>query len=959
VSNGVTQYAAMGGVSHLDLQRVSGPARIPALDHPRFASDLNAQFYVMGQEAAGLPRLVAGGVVLEDSTFSGTRVPALGASVSLADRVLSVDAIGAFERLGSATLGTRAALALDGRVDGWFVVHDLDRPWTEDNVEGDGRVVLLRSTIESVTIDSATIDGRLADGVATIRTIDVRGSDTFVHVDGTLGLHEPAPSSGLNVTADIPDLSHVGRHLGRPLAGAAALQATVTGTADSPVARGTLGLQQPAYGNAVRALTSNTTFDAEWPDRQPDRLAWQLTTDATFVQVGGTKIQQLAAAANGGLREMNVDIRADQESRSVGLEGRVTLLPDSRELLLRSLALTTQDVAWSLPAGRSAVIRYGTDRLDIADLTLVRGEQQIAVSGSFDLGTNGPAAASGAAASLDVAIRGVELGDVNQALLGTRQLSGRLDGVLTLTGTRRAPVVEGSIVARDGSVEGVPYASVDARGTYRDRRLTFDALLDQAPGAQLRVTGAMPVAGVSGSDTGLDVTVSGGPVSLGLIQALTTEVDNVAGTAAMNVRITGSTAAPSVDGTATIAGGAFDVGATGARYRNLDAELAFAGSRLTIGRLQVADADGDQLTAEGGLDVLGEVGRRAVDVRVRARRFSVLRNALGTADVDVDFGVTGTLSALAVRGTATLDSGRLEVAEILERTTSTPYSTTAQAALDPSEPPPPPRAPTMLERTNIDVQLRLPGNLVLRGRGLRVSNGGFGIGDMNIIAGGTFDIRKPPGAGVEVLGTLEVARGSYTFQGRRFDIAGDSEVRFRGGPISDPSLNISATREVSGITAEVRLRGTARSPDVTIASRPPLDQGDVLSLIVFNQPINSLGAAERVNLGERAASMAAGAITSPLADSIARALNLDMVEIQAPTSEGSAGAVAVGGRLGSRLFVGLRQQFGRDESSLLTLEYRISEVLRLVTSVARGTLQAHATRRMDQGGVDLIFVIRY
>ena len=39
----------------------------------------------------------------------------------------------------------------------------------------------------------------------------------------------------------------------------------------------------------------------------------------------------------------------------------------------------------------------------------------------------------------------------------------------------------------------------------------------------------------------------------------------------------------------------------------------------------------------------------------------------------------------------------------------------------------------------------MPDNLVLRGRGLRLSSGGFGVGDMNIITGGSFEVTKPPG----------------------------------------------------------------------------------------------------------------------------------------------------------------------------------------------------------------------
>jgi translocation and assembly module TamB len=443
---------------------------------------------------------------------------------------------------------------------------------------------------------------------------------------------------------------------------------------------------------------------------------------------------------------------------------------------------------------------------------------------------------------------------------------------------------------------------------------------------------------------------------LGLIQAITGEVTDVEGLVTVDLRVTGSPATPVLGGSILIAGGAFTVPATGAKYRQVEADLSFTGSRLAIGRLTLDDADGGRLALSGGLDVLGEAAARGLDVQVLARNLRVLDNDFGAAEVDADLRLGGTFGAPQLRGTAALASGRLEVARILERTTARPYSTEAQAPLSSDAAP---ATPSLFDRADVNVRLSLPDNLLMRGRDLRTTAGGFGIGDMNIVAGGAFDVTKPAGEPFAVLGALEVVRGSYTFQGRRFEVARGSDVGFRGGPVDNPTLNIRATREISGVTAEVRLRGTARSPEVALTSRPPLDEGEILSLIVFNQPINSLGAAERVNLGERAAAMATGAVTTPLADSIAAALNLDLLEIRPPTSDDGAAAVAIGGRLGSRIFVGVRQEFGRDAGSLLTLEYRVNRVLRFVTSVAQGTLQANATRRADQGGVDLLFVIRY
>jgi translocation and assembly module TamB len=412
-----------------------------------------------------------------------------------------------------------------------------------------------------------------------------------------------------------------------------------------------------------------------------------------------------------------------------------------------------------------------------------------------------------------------------------------------------------------------------------------------------------------------------------------------------------------VVGAMSVTDGGFLVGATGVQYSKLNAQLEFEGPAVAVKKFELADPDGDVLSASGALGVTGARADRGVDVIVRAVKVSVIRNQFGTAEMDALLKLTGTLGAPQLEGTIALDNGRLEVGQILQRTTGTAYSTTPQGPLGGEAQVEPP--PSVFDQLALKLHVTMPDNLVLRGRQLRVGTSAFGIGDMNILTGGEFDIVKPAKGRLEVTGTAEVVRGTYTFQGRRFDVVPGSEVRFPGGPPTNPMINVTATREVSGITAQVRLQGPARSPQVTLSSRPPLDEGDVLSLIVFNQPMNSLSASEQINLGERAASIAAGAITTPLADSIAQALNLDLFEVQVPTSEDGTGSVAFGTRFGSRVFVGVKRQFGHEEATVVSLEYRVTEFLRLVSSVAQGALQAHATRRMDQSGVDLIFVFRY
>jgi len=965
-SGGVTSYGAVGSATNVDVQRFGRTVPVVAISDARFASDLSGDFFVAGRNAADAAPLLVGGAVLHDSTMAGTTVKELGAVTYLEERRLIVSATGRFENLNDATLAVpQVPFVASGDATGWFVIDDIDQPISENNIEISARADLGPSTIRGVAVQSAAVDGRLMDGALTLNALDLRTDGATVRASGALGLREaiaspsvdPLATPGIVLAAEISDRTFLERMLQRPLLTSGTIDATITGTVAAPSATGKVTLHETAYGESVTALTTTATFFADWPDRDVERLSWKLDGNSVFVTLGGTEIQQVIAKAAGGIRDMVIDVTAEQKNRSLGIEGRLTLATESRELLLRRFALTTADIEWSLPQGQTAVIKYIGDRVDVGDLTLVRGTQQIGVAGGFDLGAD-PNPANGGK-PLELKLLEVELADVNHALLGTRQLTGRINGTVTITGNRAAPAVAGDIIIANGMVQTVPFQLVQAKGDYKAGVATIDALLDQAPGSSLRATGTIQVAANAPAGQTMDLHVTGGPVNLGLVQAFTDEIDKVVGDAALDLRVTGTVSDPMVAGTATLANGAFEIKATGVAYKSVEAALDFTDGRMSVRHLRLLDPAGDEMTATGGLDIRRGITSRALDIQLRARSFVVLANRFGNAAMDADLKVSGELGAPVVRGTATLETGRIEVADLLEQTTARPYATTAQGAPG-AEQPGLARVQTPWERADIAVQVHLPDNLVLRGRNLRVSGGGFGIGDMNVITGGDFDVTKPPNASVDVRGTLEIVSGSYSFQGRRFEIERGSDVRFPGGgSLTDPLVNLSATREVSGVTAEVRVRGSARSPELTLSSRPPLDESDILSLIVFNQPVSSLGSAEQVNLGERAAAMAAGAITSPLADSIGRALNLDVFEIQAPSSETGTGSVVIGSQVGSRVLVGLTQQFGHSETSMVTLEYRVNRLLRFITSVASGTLQAHATRRADRGGVDLIFVIRY
>jgi autotransporter translocation and assembly factor TamB len=77
---------------------------------------------------------------------------------------------------------------------------------------------------------------------------------------------------------------------------------------------------------------------------------------------------------------------------------------------------------------------------------------------------------------------------------------------------------------------------------------------------------------------------------------------------------------------------------------------------------------------------------------------------------------------------------------------------------------------------------------------------GVGLGNVNLTAGGDFTIVREGAEAPVLVGTISTVRGTYDFQGRRFEVQRDGQITFRG---SNPSIR----RSTSPPNAHLRDRG--------------------------------------------------------------------------------------------------------------------------------------------------------
>ena len=77
----------------------------------------------------------------------------------------------------------------------------------------------------------------------------------------------------------------------------------------------------------------------------------------------------------------------------------------------------------------------------------------------------------------------------------------------------------------------------------------------------------------------------------------------------------------------------------------------------------------------------------------------------------------------------------------------------------------------------------MPDDLVVKASDLRAPGAPVSLGALNLTLGGDLRATKAAGQAFALVGAVNTVRGTYDFQGRRFEILRDGTVRFDGEPL--------------------------------------------------------------------------------------------------------------------------------------------------------------------------------
>jgi TamB, inner membrane protein subunit of TAM complex len=1007
------EYSAKGAVTNLDLQRFGRALEVPTLASDRFASAITGPFDVKGSARVGAAqgaRLIdtmtidASGEAVDTRIFGGD-LPRLAYTARLDRGALAATAKGTFAGFDPAVLTGRSNLegAVAGRLDVAVQIDDVQGPIRPETLVASGRVELADSTVGGMAIDTAAVEGQVTRGEGNIKTLEARGSDLHVTASGPVDLRNPdaggTASSATNLTYhfDTSSLEKLGRLLGQPLAGAVSVDGRLTGNRTELKTEGALDGSNVKYGEHG-ALDLNAKYALSVPNLSFAEATVGAETTATFVTVGGLELREVAAKTTYKGNTLEFDSTINDRGRELEATGTLIIHADHNELHLPALALRSQGIEWRL-AQTDATVQFDQREIRLKVIQLVSGAQSLAVDGTIarsETNTTG---------DLRIQASNVDIAELEKLTLQDRGFGGLLSADARVTGSLDSPQVGGTVAVEKGHFRAFTFDSLTAKLDYTRTGVRLDARLQQNATQWLTAKGFAPMTlfrleppgraehvDATESDR-IDLRVESSPIDLGVIQGVTSLVTDVKGSLQANVHVTGSGRDPHLEGAVTVRGGAFKVPAGGVSYTGFDTRIDLQPDKAIISGFELRDDNGDPLLVSGEL-AMHERALGAVDLQFQADSFELIDNEFGDVEVDSLIRMTGEFRRPRAEGTLRFGAGRIEVDRVLAVLGPSPYATesapaieqgaqsvaasgdarqsterslnqaaAARPPIEPVTPLPPAPDPPIFERLALDLRVEIPDNLVLRGADLRPSGRGLALGDINLTVGGDLHVRKDAGERLSLTGTVNTVRGFYQFQGRRFDVTREGRIRFVGLQDFNPLIDVTATRTISGVEARVHVTGTAREPELRLSSSPPQDEADILSLIVFNAPINSLGTDERVALAQRAGAIASGFVTAPLAESIGRALDVDLFEIETTgEAAGFGAAVTLGQQLNEQMFVRVRQNFGLQDASEFILEYQLTEFLRFQGSVAPGGgVKANRAimRRVERGAGDLIFFFSY
>jgi translocation and assembly module TamB len=524
-----------------------------------------------------------------------------------------------------------------------------------------------------------------------------------------------------------------------------------------------------------------------------------------------------------------------------------------------------------------------------------------AAKGSVPLGNDGQIA-------MNVDLDAFPLAALNGVVKG-QNLGGRLSGSAKIGGTLADPTADFTLDGNRVSAAplanaGVTSLDVKAAGRYEGKAVTLRSATASSPqGLSISASGRVPLSG-----SGLGVTVSGkAPLSLAN-RLLANRGAQASGTLTLNAKVSGSIRKPLVNGSFSASGAQFIDPETNLRLGDIAVNGSIAGDTVTLRSVTASLGKGGRMTVTGTISTNAAADFPA-NIRIVLDNARYADGNMVVARLNGNIAITGPLTRdPLIAGTIDVQRAEITVPDTLGG---------GAAGIDVKHLNPPPKVAATLARAHaddgtpmptarpsvakLDVTVRAPARIFVRGRGLDVELGG-----RVKLTGPITNIRP--------VGGFRLIRGRLSIIGQRI-VFTEGEVTLVGD--LDPMVNLVATSEGTDITVFVTVAGRVSDPKITFSSQPMLPQDEVLARLIFNRSVNDLSAFQIAQLAAAVAELAGGSNTSLLGN-LRKATGLDDLDV-VTDSKGQT-AVRAGRYIQDNIYLGVEAGAAGDTKGTVNLD---------------------------------------
>jgi translocation and assembly module TamB len=361
-----------------------------------------------------------------------------------------------------------------------------------------------------------------------------------------------------------------------------------------------------------------------------------------------------------------------------------------------------------------------------------------------------------------------------------------------------------------------------------DGEAEIDAALIGDAATALTIRGKVPL----DDSHAFDLRLFGKTNLTGWTALLSSSGRSLRGAVTLDATLRGRRQQPQAFGTATLQGGNYRDFIAGISLTDIEATLVAEGDSIKLERFS-AKAQGGSLAGSGRIGLAGDMPVALSFAAKNARPFS--RDDL-TVALDGEVALQGALKGnLTVTGALQIAKGEIRIPARL------PANVAVLDVRRRHEKTPPRTQPG---RIVLALTVSSPGQLFIRGRGL------------NAELAGTLKIGGTSGA-PQITGTLNMRRGDFSLAGTTLDFQ-SGNIGFAGTGAAgklDPTLDFVAQTAANGVTATLKIAGTAATPKVELSSAPSLPQDEILAQLLFQKSVQQLSPVQLVQIAQSLAAL--------------------------------------------------------------------------------------------------------